>query len=318
MRIEFVQRVTDVLTKDSSSVFLTGDLGYNAFENIALTLGHRFLNVGVAEQNMVGLAAGMALSGMLPWIYSIAPFAVYRCFEQIRNDVCFHNLDVRIVGNGGGYTYGIMGSTHHALEDLGVLKTLPNMALVFPSTKDQVFAAVDCIHALRGPSYLRLAISGLNTEWPVLWDNPQTLTRQYSSGDGVTIIGVGHAVHIALSALKKGGLNSLGAEVFSISRFPFDLDSDKRLVDSVLRTGRLVFIDEHYGFGSISESLLRLLPKVDNPQVLCAQYFRHQRYGGVNFHLSQSQMTDNDLVRLVRSLTINESPRSLCLKRGIL
>src|SRR5437868_4718544 len=131
MRPQFCDALQDLLAEDGRSLLLSGDLGFNAFEDIAAAHGARFLNAGVAEQNMMGLAAGLALSGFTPWVYSIAPFVTLRCLEQIRNDVCFHNLPVRIVGNGGGYTYGIMGATHHALEDLGALKGLPNMHLFF-------------------------------------------------------------------------------------------------------------------------------------------------------------------------------------------
>ncbi|HEX4447771.1 MAG TPA: hypothetical protein VH044_13575, partial [Polyangiaceae bacterium] len=142
MRVPFVRAVSDVLAGDPKSMFITGDLGYGALEELSAKLGKRFLNAGVAEQNMVGVAAGAALTGLRPWVYSIAPFATYRCVEQIRNDVCLHDLPVRIAGNGGGFTYGIMGSTHHALEDLAVLKSLPNMQLFFPCANDHVAAAV--------------------------------------------------------------------------------------------------------------------------------------------------------------------------------
>ena len=98
-------------------VFLTGDLGYSAIEPLRDAMGSRFVNAGVAEQNMISVAAGLARSGLKPWVYSIAPFAYARPFEQIRNDVCLHDLPVTIVGNGGGYGYGVMGATHHALED---------------------------------------------------------------------------------------------------------------------------------------------------------------------------------------------------------
>src|SRR6478735_9494086 len=122
MRGDFVTAVESVLVRDQSGLFITGDLGFNAFEGLAAKLGKRFINAGVAEQSMMGLAAGFALTGLRPWVYSIAPFATYRCLEQIRNDVCLQQLPVRIVGNGGGYSYGIMGPSHHALEDLAVLK----------------------------------------------------------------------------------------------------------------------------------------------------------------------------------------------------
>src|SRR4051794_30132933 len=203
MRVDFVKAVDAVLTRDSAAMFITGDLGFNALEGLAAKLGKRFINAGVAEQSMMGLAAGLALTGMRPWIYSIAPFATYRCLEQIRNDVCLHDLPVRIAGNGGGYTYGVMGSTHHALEDLGVLKGLPNMQLFFPCANDHVAAAVREMAALTGPSYIRLAISAFATDRAPLAEHPKTLTRTYArSADrarpGVTVIGAGHGVQVAL------------------------------------------------------------------------------------------------------------------------
>src|SRR5579872_6913024 len=164
MRVEFVKAVDEILAKDETGLFITGDLGFNALEGIASKYGKRFINAGVAEQSMVGIAAGTALAGHRPWVYSIAPFATYRCLEQIRNDVCLHDLPVRVVGNGGGYTYGVLGSTHHALEALAVLKVLPNLRLFFPCANDHVAAAVRLMAALGGPSYLRLAISAFTTE----------------------------------------------------------------------------------------------------------------------------------------------------------
>src|SRR5882724_1276645 len=180
MRVDFVKAVETVLAEDAAALFITGDLGFNALEGIAAKYGKRFINAGVAEQSMMGLASGTALTGMRPWVYSIAPFATYRCLEQIRNDACLHNLPVRIAGNGGGYTYGIMGSTHHALEDLGVLRPLPNMQLFFPCSNDHVAAAVSTMATLSGPAYIRLSISPFTTGRVPLFEQPETLTRHYA------------------------------------------------------------------------------------------------------------------------------------------
>ena len=114
-------------------VFLTGDLGFKALEPLRDALGKRFVNAGVAEQNMISVAAGLARNGLRPWAYSIAPFAYARPFEQIRNDVCLHSLPVVTVGNGGGYGYGVMGATHHALEDYGALLCLPHLRAYIPA-----------------------------------------------------------------------------------------------------------------------------------------------------------------------------------------
>ncbi|MCM2322894.1 MAG: transketolase [Oligoflexia bacterium] len=291
MRVDFTPAVHQALADDPASVFITGALGYNALEEVAAAYGPRFLNAGVAEQNMVGVAAGVALAGFRPWVYSIAPFAVYRCFEQLRNDVCLHRLPVRLVGNGGGFTYGIMGSTHHALEDLGALKTLPNLELFFPGTNDHVAAAVRLMRDLPGPAYLRLGISGFASARAPLSENPRTLTRHYAQGSRVTVIGVGHAVQIALTALEQQDLAALGVDLYGISRFPFDLESDAALVESVRKTGTVLVLDEHYRAGSIAESLRLALPPVPYFEALTARYEPSQRYGSAQFLLRQSGLT---------------------------
>src|SRR4051794_5962777 len=132
MRAEFAEAMLELLRRRKDLVFVTGDLGYLAFEGLAQAYGERYVNAGVAEQNAVSLAAGLARAGHLPWVYSIAAFAVLRPYEQIRDDVCLHKLPVKLVGNGGGYGYGVMGPTHHALEDVGALRALPNMKLYLP------------------------------------------------------------------------------------------------------------------------------------------------------------------------------------------
>src|SRR6516225_4105677 len=230
MRVDFCKAMYQVLKRDPCAALISGDLGFNAFEEIVATYGRRFLNAGVAEQNMMGVAAGMACTGLHPWIYSIIPFVTLRCLEQIRNDVCFHNLPVRIVGNGGGFTYGVLGSTHHALEDLGVMKTLPNLTLFFPSAGDQVATAMDRMDQSTSPTYLRLAISPFATARKPLAENPKTLTRRFHQGSEVTVIGVGHAVQIALTALEKAGCGDWPVDIFGITQYPFDLKSDEWLI----------------------------------------------------------------------------------------
>jgi transketolase len=131
MRIQFCDAMVARATAPEM-MFLTGDLGFMALEPLQAAMGPRFINAGVSEQNMISVAAGMARQGFEVWAYSIAPFCYARPFEQIRNDVTFHKLPVKLVGNGGGYGYGVMGPTHHAIEDYGVLLCLPNMAVYAP------------------------------------------------------------------------------------------------------------------------------------------------------------------------------------------
>lgn len=305
MRAEFARAVEPLLAQDPDSLFITGDLGYRALEGIREKLGKRFLNAGVAEQNMMSMAAGTALAGFRPWVYSIVPFVTYRCLEQIRNDVCFHGLPVKIVGNGGGYTYGIMGSTHHGLEDLAMLKALPNIRLYFPCARDQVEQATLQVNENPGPSYLRLAVSPYDTPLNPLSENRETLTRQYCQGKRVTVIGVGHASQIALSALKD--LRKWDVDLFSVSRFPFDLKADHLLVNSVKTTKRVIVIEEHYEAGGIGESLKSQLPNTDFFQILCPFYFKEQRFGTSRFHLKQCKVTPENLVSWVEKTSTHDN-----------
>ncbi len=136
--------------RNANMVFLTGDLGFMALEPLRDVLGDRFLNCGVAEQNMVGVAAGLAREQIEVWVYSIASFCVTRPFEQIRNDVSFHKLPVRFVGNGGGYGYGVMGPSHHSLEDYALLLALPDMNVQIPMASEDVAPAIARMAEWRG------------------------------------------------------------------------------------------------------------------------------------------------------------------------
>lgn len=307
MRVDFVKAIEGVLASDPSSMFVTGDLGYSALEGVAATYGRRFLNAGVAEQNMVGVAAGLALAGMRPWVYSIAPFATYRCLEQIRNDVCLHRLPVRIAGNGGGYTYGIMGATHHALEDFAVLRALPNMRLFFPCSNDHVAAAVGQMAALDGPAYIRLAISPFTTPIAPIAEQPQTLTRQYAArqnpkAPSVTIIGVGHGVQVALRALGSGALEGKNVDVFGVARFPWDFTADAALRQSAAESVAVISVEEHYADGGMGESLRAALPEARRFRILSAAYSPEQRYGSPAFHLQQCGLTPDALAAAVGEL----------------
>jgi|CZKU01.1.fsa_nt_gi transketolase len=313
MRVPFVRAVSDVLARDAGSMFITGDLGFNALEELAASAGKRFLNAGVAEQNMMGVAAGAALTGLRPWVYSIAPFATYRCLEQIRNDICLHDLPVRIAGNGGGFTYGVMGSTHHALEDLAVLKALPNMQLFFPCANDHVTVAVAKMAALAGPSYIRLAISAYDTARPALHEHPETLTRHYFARSsrrtpGVTIIGAGHGVHVALHALANHRLDQMNVDVFGLARFPLDLRKDALLAASIAETRSVVFVEEHYREGGIGESFAAAVPGLASLRILSASYDPAQRYGSPRFHMQQCKLTPEALVATVREVAPLAAP----------
>lgn len=266
-------------------VFITGDLGYMALERVAEAFGERFINAGVAEQNAVSLAAGLAREGCLPWVYSAAVFAVLRPFEQIRNDVCLHQLPVKLVGNGGGYAYGIMGATHHALEDVAALRALPHMRLYLPLVAADVAMVVRQMAADPSPNYLRLGLSATITgEVPGFapW-------RKLKAGRGAVVVGAGPVLQ-GLYELDSPRLFG-ELEIWSVGTLPLD-PIPAELAASIEEKGRVITIEEHYRAGGLGEALscLLLTSGVRPRSLVClhAAGYPSGRYGSQRWHLEES------------------------------
>jgi transketolase len=156
MRNHLVDRLSEAAEESEAIFLITGDLGYGVLEKFIERYPARFLNAGVAEQNMMGVAAGLAASGFRPWIYSIANFPTFRCLEQIRNDVCYHNLDVTIVSIGSGFSYGTLGYSHFGIEDISVMRPLMGMRIYSPANNHELDYVMDECLNLSGPKYLRI------------------------------------------------------------------------------------------------------------------------------------------------------------------
>jgi transketolase len=176
----------ELAERDPRVLLLTGDLGFRALEPFAARFPKRFFNVGVAEQNMVGLATGLAEAGFVPFVYSIAPFATLRPFEFIRNGPVLHRLPVRVVGTGGGFEYGVAGPTHHALEDVGTLRTQPGLTVLAPADPLQAAATLRATWDLPGPVYYRLGKDDRTTV-PGL-DGRFEMGRVQVVGEGVSLL----------------------------------------------------------------------------------------------------------------------------------
>ena len=160
MRTAFFKTLVEIAETDLRINLVVGDLGFGVVEPFVQRFPDRFLNVGVAEQNMSGVAAGMALCGKTVFTYSIANFPTLRCLEQIRNDICYHRANVKIVAVGGGLMYGALGMTHHATEDLAIMRALPEMTVVAPGDPLEAAHATRALAATPGPGYLRLGRAG--------------------------------------------------------------------------------------------------------------------------------------------------------------
>src|SRR5689334_14978381 len=145
MRTSFIEALCEVAEQNDRVWLLTADLGYSVLERFASRFPRRYMNVGVAEQNLIGVAAGLARCGKIPFVYSIANFPTLRCLEQIRNDVCYHHGNVKVVAVGGGFSYGAQGYTHHGIEDLSIMRSLPGMTVVAPADPTEARLATSAL-----------------------------------------------------------------------------------------------------------------------------------------------------------------------------
>ena len=259
MRNSFVQQMLIEMERNPSIFLLTGDVGFNALEQIEQRFPDRFINVGIAEATLVGLAAGLALTGKKAVCYAIASFMSMRPYEQIRDDVCYHNLDVTLVGVGGGFNYGYQGVTHHTIEDIAILSALPNMVVVNPAYDWEAKEATKALMRSKGPAYLRL---GKNTDYP--W---QRSTNQFLLGSGIVmregrdivLISTGNMLDTALMSAEKVEIETgLSVRVISMPTVkPLGVES---IMESLSRGARGIFtLEEHGKFGGMGSSIATTL-----------------------------------------------------------
>jgi len=222
----------------------------------------RFFNVGVAEQNMMGVAAGLAASGKIAYTGSFAVFATGRAFDQIRNTICYGNLNVKICPTHAGITVGADGASHQALEDIALMRALPNMKVIVPADYFEAAAAVRAVSAIDGPAFVRLGRAPVPAVFDESYEFELGRARTLAKGSDVTILACGVLVDQALAARAMLAEEGVDAEVINISTIkPLDVDA---IVGSAERTGRVVTCEEHTilgGLGSaVAETLAEHLP----------------------------------------------------------
>lgn len=258
MRAETIDSLTAYARMNPDVMLLTADLGYSVLERFAEALPAQYANVGVCEQAMVGIAAGLALSGRRVVLYSIANFPTLRCLEQLRNDVCYHNLPVTVIAVGGGLAYGAQGYTHHGVEDLGIISMLPNMAVACPADPHEAMALLPQLLERRRPGYLRLGRSGE----PELHRANVEITLGCAvwmrRGTDIALLATGPILGRALRAADELAKRGISA---SVASFPTFSPLDTALVREAASSHRAILtVEEHSvegGFGSrVAEALL--------------------------------------------------------------
>ncbi|HEX8137149.1 MAG TPA: transketolase C-terminal domain-containing protein [Pyrinomonadaceae bacterium] len=290
MRGAFARTLAELAAEDARILLLTGDLGYMALEPFAERFPGRFFNVGVAEQNMVGLATGLAEAGFRPFIYSIVTFASLRAYEFIRNGPILHSLPVRVIGVGGGFEYAHAGATHYGLEDVGVMRVQPGMTVIAPADHEQAVAALRSTWDVPGPVYYRLGkddktiVKGLGGRFEL---GRAQVVRE---GDDLLMISMGSItseVAAAAESLARQGVNCTVMVVASLAPAPVD-----DLAEALARFSVALTVEAHYVVGGLGSLVCEVVAEqgLDCRVVRCgvrqtpegvvgSQQFLHRTHG---------------------------------------
>lgn len=304
MRNAFADELTTLAAEDPRLVLLSGDIGNKLFDKFKEVDASRFYNCGVAEANMMGVAAGLALSGLRPVVYTITPFTTTRCYEQIRVDVCYHQAPVIIVGTGSGLSYAELGPTHHSLEDMAILRALPGMCVLAPCDATELSLMLRAALKQDRPVYIRIGKKGepqIHQSTPNLQIGKSIIVRE---GRDITLLNAGILMPEVLRAadiLKEHGISAEVVSVHSVK--PLDEDY---LSDAAKRFKLLVTIEEHGLIGGLSGAVAewRARENVGTPLLSFGtpDEFMHeigsQKYAQVRYGLEAGNIAERILERV--------------------
>jgi len=256
MRDAFIRSIYNVTRQNNNVLCLVGDIGAFLLQRYVKDFPSHYYNLGAAEANMIGVAAGLAMSGKIPFVYTITPFVTSRCYEQIKDDVCYNNANVKLVGIGSGVSYGTMGSTHHSLEDIAIMRVLPNVLILSPSdpkeVEESVFAAMKYI----GPTYIRLTLQSKSLDYNrgkfILGK-----ARVVKKGVDAAIIATGDTVAVAVAAaeiLEKDNVRTSVVNMHTIKPI------DEALIKKLSRECKaIISLEEHSVIGGLGSAVAEVL-----------------------------------------------------------
>lgn len=252
MRGKLLDALFDRMAQNPDLFFLTADMGINLVERFGDSYPDRFLNVGIAEQNLIGVSAGLANLGYRPFAYTISNFLVHRCYEQVRNDLVLHGYPVTLIGTSAGYDNAPLGPTHHIIDDWGLLRNLPGIDIYAPCTTGYAAKLVDKLLAEERPAYVRVAKGGMDL--PEL-DDDLALLPAKDGGHSVLIASYGSTVQSCLKLRESNP--DLAVLVFNRLR-PFD---EERVADAMNGHGKVLVVEDHFGqtglYGALCELAMR-------------------------------------------------------------
>jgi transketolase len=261
MRNAFINELFSIALANKKIWFLTGDLGFGVLDSFAKEIPDRFINVGVAEQNMTGIAAGLAMDGRTVFTYSIANFPTFRCLEQIRNDVCYHRADVKVVSVGAGVAYGSHGYTHFGVEDIGIMRVLPHMTILCPADPAEARRAARLAVESPGPMYIRLGKNGEPALHPGEVDyRLGDLIEMVPAGE-INIIATGSIAYHACAAARECRAHGIPVGMFSCPTVaPFNIERFSHICS---QSRIVITVEEHGPVGGLASVAAETLAQMD-------------------------------------------------------
>jgi transketolase len=257
MRKSFYERLMHIAINDPNMYFLTANLGYKFFDEIRVKCRDQFVDMGVAEQNMISVAAGMALCGKSVYCYSIIPFLTMRACEQVRMDICYHNLSVKLVGMGAGFTYGQEGFSHFGIEDMAIMRSIPNMSIVVPDTIENAIKIAELSCDYKGPLYIRLGRAGIHDKNRMATIEKIGKASIIGTGKDCALIAIGNMVSVAEQVVGEMHLKGFDAKVINMHTLkPLDISA----VEECARNYRAIYtLEEHSVIGGLGSAVAEVL-----------------------------------------------------------
>jgi len=281
MRTIFVDEVTKIMREDKSVVFLMSECGFSVTESLEKEFPDRFYNVGIAEQSLIGTAAGTALRGLRPVAYNMAMFLTMRAYEQIRIDICYQNLPVVLAGVGPGLGYGAAGVTHHSIEDVAIMRVLPNLTIIFPSCELDVREATRQVFMLGGPCYIGLGRAPKQFSVPYTADSFKIgKAIRLTDGYDAAVFTYGSMVTIAMDVAAQLKKDGIALSVYNMHTIK-PLDSDA-VIEAANECEIIFSLEEENIVGGLGGAIAEALAESDN--VKC----RFRRFGVPDVYLDRA------------------------------
>lgn len=279
MRDAFIKTLLEIAIKDKNVYLITGDLGFGVLDKFKTTLPGQYINAGISEQNMTSMAAGMALEGKIVFTYSIGNFPTLRCLEQIRNDCAYHNANVKIVCVGGGFVYGALGMSHHATEDLAIMRALPNVTVLAPGDLTETEQATKAIYHYQGTCYLRLGRGGERRIHQNLESFQIGKAIKVKNGNKIAIFSTGGIFDEVMEASRLLHQKGIQPALFTFPTIkPID---DQTIIDCVQKFDLVVTVEEHNKIGGFGSAVAEIIAENSNRKAKLLRIGINDQYSSI-------------------------------------